>query len=220
MSEGRDDSPSLDIPGTPPPETAGTATTADALAGTEPPPADAAQATDVADAAPIAPAGEPTAWAGWLNGTAWALTVLVALQLLGIVAQGLTLTGQNVNRVHKIGFIFLRDLDAVPLGIMLIAAVVLVSLPVLARRAVTGRQERSAVRLLGVVGVLALLVALGALLAVPADLRIADVQNQDVTAVRRWFLTTFLIRNLGTALVAFAAAAAALRARASEPRSL
>jgi hypothetical protein len=60
---------------------------------------------------------------------------------------------------------------------------------------------------------LAVLIAIGGVLGVPARLNIIDAQNGKVTPVVRRVLFTFVIRNVGTAMVALVAALAGVRVR-------
>ena len=165
--------------------------------------------------APETVTGEPPPplWVGLVTWVAVALVALVALQVIGIIFQAGSLKATGLTYSDKLGYAFLQNLDQAPLGLELLAAVVLVLLPVIARQRTTGSQDRAAMIVLVGTAALGLLIAIGGIIGVPARLHIIDLQNQKVTSVVRRVLFTFVVRNVGTAVLAGAAAIAAVRVR-------
>jgi hypothetical protein len=162
---------------------------------------------------PAAPA--PPLWVSLATWAALVLTALVALQVVGIVAQAVALGSEakQLTFSDRLGYSFLQNLDQAPLGVELLIAVLLALAPVIARAPTTASQDRSAqIVLVGVAG-LALLIAIGGIIGVPARMHIIDLQKGKVTGVVRWVLFTFVIRNVGTALLAMVVALAAVRVR-------
>jgi hypothetical protein len=145
----------------------------------------------------------------------------VALQLIGRIAQATALGSEtkSLNFSDRLGYSFLQNLDQAPLGFELLVAVLLALLPVMLRQRTTANQDRIAqIVLIGVAG-LALLIAIGGVIGVPARLHIIDIQNGKVTNVIRFVLFTFVIRNVGTALLAMIAALAAVTIRFTPRRA-
>ena len=157
------------------------------------------------------------AWVPLLTGTGLALAVVSALAFVGIIAQGFAVQ-QRLNVFDKLGVAFLQNLDDTPFGVMLILTVLLVSLPVIVNAVTDMRDDRRAQLTLVLVVAVAALVAVGAVAGVVTRLRLDDARGQAVTSATRRALATFLVRNLGTALVALGAALGALRLRS--PRSV
>jgi hypothetical protein len=178
----------------------------DAVPTTPPPPP--------APAAPAAPL-----WVSLANWVAIALVALVGLEVIGIVVQGIAIKSSALSSSDRIGYSFLQNLDKGPLGFELLAAVFLVLIPVIARRASTAGQDRNAQIVLTVSAALAFLVLFGGILAVPAQLHLLHLQKQPTTGAIRWALVTFVLRNVGTAGIALVAAVAGVRVR-FQPRRL
>ena len=170
-------------------------------------------------APPVAPATLTPAWVPILGGTALALAIVAALAFLGIVAQGFAVQ-QRLNTFDKLGVAFLQNLDDTPLGVMLVLAVVLVMLPVVVDAVRDARDDRRAQLTLAIVAVVAALVAVAAVAGVLTRLRLDDARGQEVTSATRRALATFVVRNLGTALVALGACLGAMRLRQGSPRSV
>lgn len=170
---------------------------------------------DETEPAPETVTGEPPPpmWVGLLTWVALALVALVALQVVGIVLQASSLNAARLTFSDKLGYSFLQNLDQAPLGLELLAAVVLVLLPVIVRQRTTETQDRVAMIVLVGTAALAALIAIGGIIGVPARLHILDIQNQEVTDVIQRVLFTFVIRNVGMAVLAGAAAIAAVRIR-------
>ncbi len=166
-------------------------------------------ASDATVAAPAAPL-----WVGLFTWIAVALVALVALQLVGIIFQAAALKANGLTFSDKLGYAFLQNLDQAPLGFELLVAVILAMAPVVARQRTTENQDRAAQFVLVAVAALALLIAIGGIIGVPARFHIIHLTpNAKVTSVVRRVLFTFVVRNVGTALLALAAAVGAVRAR-------
>jgi hypothetical protein len=161
------------------------------------------------------PAPAPPLWVGLLTWVAVAIVALVFLQLIGIVWQASTLGEQapTLNFSDRLGYAFLQNLDQAPLGLELLLAVVLVLVPIILRVPTSKAQDRGAqIVLMGTVGI-AFLIAIGGIIGIPARTHIIHMQKGKVTGVVRTVLFTFVMRNVGTAVLAMIAAAAAVRVR-------
>ncbi|HZN15725.1 MAG TPA: hypothetical protein VFB78_15760 [Acidimicrobiales bacterium] len=161
------------------------------------------------------PPPAPPLWVGLVTWASVVIVALVALQLVGIVGQAVALGGQTkqLNFADRLGYSFLQNLDQAPLGLELLLAVLLALTPIMARRPTNASQDRWAQYVLVAVAGLALLIAIGGILGVPARVHIIDKQNAKVTGVVQWVLFTFVVRNVATALLAMAASMAAVRVR-------
>lgn len=177
--------------------------------------------TEPSEDHPDAPPTEPKPAASPLVGlVSWcgvALAVLAALEVVAIVAQGVAIKQANLGSLYRLGYAFLTNLDTVPLGLMLLVAVVLVVLPKLAGRPTDDAHDRQAAFTLGLAGSFALLIVIGAILGVAARIRVDHLRSAAVTSLTWRVLISYLIRNLGTALVALVAAGLALRTRFDRP---
>jgi hypothetical protein len=165
---------------------------------------------------PSLPPPAPPAWAGLATGTGLGLAVVSALSLIGIVAQGLAVV-QKTSFFYKLGIAFLRNLDATPIGLMLVVALALVLAPALTGATTSRGQDRQATIAFGLVAVVAVLVAAGAVLGVVTRLHFDTGPGQEITTVTRRVLATFLVRSMGPALVAFGAAVVGMPVRFPRP---
>jgi hypothetical protein len=77
--------------------------------------------------------------------------------------------------------------------------------------------DRQAALTLGLAGSYALPIVIGDIFGVPARIRVDHLRSAAVTSLTRGVLISYLIRNLGTALVALVAAGIALRTRFERP---
>ena len=154
---------------------------------------------------------------GLLSWCGLALTVLAALEVVAIVAQGVAIRQANLGSLYRLGYAFLTNLDAVPLGLILVVAVVLVVLPKLAGQPTNEAQDRQAAFTLGLAASFALLIVIGSILGVAARIRVDHLRSAAVTSLTWRVLISYLIRNLGTALIALLAASIALRTRFERP---
>lgn len=153
-------------------------------------------------------------WVGVLSWTAFWLAVVAGLQVFLAILAGLTVKADaRLGTAYKIGASFLEVLDAVPIGLMLVLSVVLVVVPVVAGVAISGRDERVTSSTLGMVAGLSFLLFIFSILAALTGLEIRDLKGQPVTAAVRWVLLSFVVRNAGTAVIAFAASLILIRSR-------
>jgi hypothetical protein len=168
---------------------------------------------EVDETTPPTPA--PPMWVGLVTWAALVLVVLVVLQVVGIIGQATALGAQakTLTFSDRLGYSFLQNLDQAPLGLELLFAVLLALTPAMARRPTTKGQDSAAQFVLVGVAAVALLIAIGGIIGVPARVHIIHQQKGDVTGVVQWVLFTFLVRNVGTAILAMAAALAAVRIR-------
>jgi hypothetical protein len=173
-----------------------------------------ADETETPDSDPTEP--PPPFWVGLVTWLAVALVALIALQLIGIVFQASALKAPGLTYSDRLGYAFLQNLDQAPLGFELLIAVLLVLTPVVARQRTTSGQDRAAQVVLVGAAALALVIAIGGIIGVPARIHIIHKlpagQNQ-VTSVIRRVLFTFVIRNVGMAALAMVAAIGAVRVR-------
>jgi hypothetical protein len=153
---------------------------------------------------------------GIVTGAGLGLAVVSALALAGVLAQGFAVE-QDTSTLYKLGIAFLRNLDATPIGLMLIVAVALVLAPAIAGATASRRQDRQATVTFGLVAIVAVLVTAGAVLGVVTRLHFDTGPGQQITTITRRVLATFLIRTMGPALVAFGAALAGMPVRFPRP---
>jgi hypothetical protein len=176
----------------------------------KPDPADASETTPT-------PAGpRPPAWVGFVTWSALAIVVLVALQLLGVFLQGAALKDTGLDLQYRIGFAFLDNLDKGPLGFELVLAILLAMAPVIVREPTTHRHDVVAQVVLAASAGLALLVIIGGVLGVPTRIHLVHIDREGsntVTPVLQRVLMTFVVRNVGPALLALVAAVGGVTTR-------
>jgi len=170
---------------------------------------------DTAPSTAVKPATSPLV--GLVSWCGLALAVLAALEVVAIVAQGVAIKQANLGPLYKLGYAFLTNLDAVPLGLILLVAIVLVVLPKLAGQPTDDAHDRQAAFTLGLAGSFAALIVIGSILGVTARIRVDHLRSAAVTSLTWRVLISYLIRNMGTALVALVAASLALRSRFDRP---
>ena len=153
-------------------------------------------------------------WIGLLGWTAFSLAVVAGLQVFLAILAGLTVRADaRLGTAYKVGASFLEVMDAVPIGLFLVVAVVVLAIPSVAGIATSGRDERITSATLGIVAGLSFLVMLFAILAALTRLEILDLRGENVTTAVRWVLLSFVIRNAGTALIAFVISLLLIRGR-------
>ncbi len=141
----------------------------------------------------------------------------MTLQVVGSILEGLSLRagepagGPASDVLHRLGYPF-RNLGGTTV-LFLVVAVALVSLPPLLRHTTTARQELVAGLTLGLASLLAVVIALGSVLAVRYHLHLYATARRAVPAYVRAELGTFLVGTLGTAAVALAASLLAMGLR-------
>jgi hypothetical protein len=142
-------------------------------------------------------------WAGVSIAAGLALAAVAALSIAGVIAQGFAVS-ERTGVGYKMGIAFLRNLDATPVGIMALLALVLVAAPGLTGAAVTDRQRSMVAATFAIVLVSCLVVVFGSVLGVITRLHF----DKDIDAATRRVLATFVVRSMGPAVVAFGAALA------------
>ena len=153
-------------------------------------------------------------WVAVVSWTAFWLAVVAGLQVFLAILAGLTVKADaRLGTAYKIGASFLEVLDAFPIGLILVLSVMLVAVPVVAGVATSGRDERITSSTLGIVAGLSFLLLIFSVLAALTGLEIRDLKGQPVTAAVRWVLLSFVIRNAGTAAIAFGASLILIRSR-------
>jgi hypothetical protein len=142
-----------------------------------------------------------------------ALNLLVLLEVVGVILQASALKAPTLTFSDKLGYSFLQNMNSATVGLELVTAVVLAVAPVVARQRTTGSQDAVAQIVIVAAAALARVIMIGGIIGVPARTHILHLSHQKVTAAIRWVLFTFVIRCVGTAAVALAAAVAAVRVR-------
>lgn len=160
----------------------------------------------------------PPAWVGMVTTAGLALAVVTALDLIGMIAQGVAVDTDKLSVLYKIGLAFAQQLTKGGLGgVALIVALLLVCLPSIGGRTTTDRHDRAAALAIGVVTAFAVVLMVGAVLGVGAQLRVLDLSSQDLDSRMQRELATFVIRHVGTGAIALLMGLAALRVRFAPP---
>lgn len=158
-------------------------------------------------------------WASLLATIGTALIGIVTVQVLASLVEGLTLkSGQRVqvpdDLFHRIGYPF-GGLGATAL-VFLVLGVVLVSMPSVLDELLSEAQDRVVGLALIVAIVMGVLIAIGSLLAVRANLHEYAAKNVAVPTYVRVQFTNFLLGSLGAAALALFGAIAAMNERSRE----
>jgi hypothetical protein len=158
-------------------------------------------------------------WASLLATIGTALIGIVTVQVLTSLVEGLTLkNGQRVqvpdDLFHRIGYPF-GGLGATAL-VFLVLGVVLVSMPSVLDELLSEAQDRVVGVALVVSIVMGVLIAIGSLLAVRANLHEYAAKNFAVPTYVRVQFTNFLLGSLGAAALALFGAIAAMNERSRE----
>ena len=156
-------------------------------------------------------------WAGLLSTLGVALVAVVAAQVIASIIQGFSLPEQidansvETDLLHRLGFPFGNLGPATAL--ILVAGLVLLSLPGLLGLDTTDLQERLMGIVLVAIVVLSLVIAVGSLLAVRNSLHEYTARGASPPSYVRIGFATFLLGTLGTAAVSLFGSLAALGAR-------
>ncbi|MBV8236650.1 MAG: hypothetical protein JO075_13195 [Acidimicrobiia bacterium] len=197
---------------------------------TEPPAAASAESADylsrpeaaveaediVPTPAPETPAEPLARWVGFVISVGLALAIVVTAQVLAAIAEGFALKSTEPQGIpgdlfHRLGYAF-SNLGSTIL-LFLVLAVVLVSLPVFMDRRTSDRQETTAAITLGLVVVMAVVIGVGAILAVRYNLHLYSASHRSVPSYVRIQLVFFLLGALGTAAIALFSGLTALGLR-------
>ncbi|HEX2191966.1 MAG TPA: hypothetical protein VHH09_02130, partial [Acidimicrobiales bacterium] len=152
----------------------------------------------------------PSRWVAMANLVGSTLVAIVALQVALAVIEGLTYQTNEPQGVatgdflHRLGYPF-GSLGTTAL-LFLVVGVVLLSLPAYFEDETTEAQERVARIVLLVAAATAVVLTLGAILAVRANFHVYSESGRDVPNYVIVQYISFLIGNLGTAVVALYAA--------------
>jgi hypothetical protein len=164
---------------------------------------------------------EPSRWATLISTVGMAMIGVVIVQVLASIVQGLTIrAGERLGQglqddvLHRLGYPF-ENLGSTAL-LFLVVGIVLLSLPSALGEYIADRQDATVGLALKVAIAMAVIIAIGSVLAVRATLHNYSANNVAVPTSVRVQFTTFLLGSLGAAAVALYAAIAALGQRARE----
>ena len=158
-------------------------------------------------------------WVSLLATVGTALIGIVSVQVLTSLVEGVTLdSGERVqiadDLFHRLGYPF-GGLGATAL-VFLVLGVVLVSMPSVLDELLSESQDRVVGVALIVAIVMGVLIAIGSLLAVRANLHEYAAKNVPVPTYIRVQFTNFLLGSLGAAALALFAAIASMNERGRE----
>lgn len=158
-------------------------------------------------------------WASLLATVGTALIGIVTVQVVTSLVEGLTLDrGERVqvadDLFHRLGYPF-GGLGATAL-VFLVLGVVLVSMPSVLDELLSESQDRVVGVALIVAVVMGVLIAIGSLLAVRANLHEYAAKNIPVPTYVRIQFTNFLLGSLGAAALALFASIASINERSRE----
>ncbi|MDQ6726024.1 MAG: hypothetical protein M3066_07670, partial [Actinomycetota bacterium] len=163
---------------------------------------------------------EPSRWASLLATVGIALVAIVSVQVIASIVEGLVLKkGQRVGDIpedvfHRLGYPF-GGLGATAL-VFLVVGVVLLAMPSVLDEYLSPSQDRVVgIALVGAI-VMAVIVAIGSLLAVRANLHEYSAKGVAVPGYVRVQFTNFLLGALGAAALALFASVATMNERARE----
>jgi len=163
--------------------------------------------------------GPATRWVSLMATVGTALIGIVTVQVLASLVEGLTLkSGQRVgvpdDLFHRLGYPF-GGLGATAL-IFLVLGVVLMSMPNVLDELLSEAQDRVVGITLLVSMVMSVIIAVGSLLAVRANLHEYAAKNVAVPSYVRVQFTNFLLGSLGAAALSLFGAIAAMNERSRE----
>lgn len=178
--------------------------------------------------APTAPSSETTAsaeipaeiatyplspWTGWATTAGLGLAVLTAVDILAVVAQGLSLTAR-IGPLYRIGFAFGTNFNKDILGWAgLLLALILVCLPAITGQATTASQDRAAALTIGIVTAFAAIIAIASMFGIFASLRLYDMADKVTPDSVKRELAMFAVRRVGAGLFVLVAGLGAMRHR-------
>jgi hypothetical protein len=161
-------------------------------------------------------------WVGVVTMLGLALVAVIVAQVVASIIEGFMVradrmepTGIETDLLHRLGFPF-GNLGP-PAALFLVVALVLISLPTILGEETSDVQDRLVGVALAVIAVVALIIALGGLLAVRNSLHEYTGRNSPVPPYARVGFTSFLLGTLGTAAAALFGALAMINARKRRP---
>src|SRR5688500_7550683 len=83
----------------------------------------------------------PPPWVGLFTGVALAIAIVSGLQVIGSIMAGLAVGNVPLGTAYKIGYSFYTSLDRFPLGLALLLAVLLVTMPAVGHAPTSDRHE-------------------------------------------------------------------------------
>jgi len=159
----------------------------------------------------------PSRWAALLATVGTALVGIVSIQVIATVVEGLVLKrGERVGNIpedmfHRLGYPF-GGLGATAL-VFLVVGIVLLAMPSVLGECLSRSQDRVVGVALVVSVVMAVIVAIGSLLAVRANLHEYSAKGVAVPGYVRVQFTNFLLGSLGAAALALFTTIAAMNER-------
>ena len=158
-------------------------------------------------------------WASLLATIGTALIGIVSVQVITSLVEGLTLKSEERVQIpddlfHRLGYPF-GGLGATAL-VFLVLGVVLVSMPSVLDELLSEAQDRVVGAALIVAVVMGVLVAIGSLLAVRANLHEYAAKNVPVPTYIRVQFTNFLLGSLGSAALALFGSIASMNERSRQ----
>jgi hypothetical protein len=156
----------------------------------------------------------PARWVGLVTIAGFGLVAVAGAQAIAWIVEGFAYASNEPRGVpgdlmHRLGFPFLGTQSTVAL-LLLLVGVVLMTLPALLGQERSHQQEALVrVSLVFTVAV-AVVVAVGSVLAVRADLHVYAAEGRPVPRYIRVQMTTFLLGAIGTAAVVLFGAVAAM----------
>jgi hypothetical protein len=163
-------------------------------------------------------------WVALLTTLGLALIAVVAAQVVASIIEGFLIKspteprGVPTDLLHRLGFPF-GSLGPTAM-LLLVVALALICIPLLLDHENTPLLERLASAALVTVILLAVVVAIGSLLAVRYSLHEYTAQGQDPPSFIRVGFASFLLGTLGTAAAALFGSLAAISVRARRRRGL
>ena len=163
----------------------------------------------------------PARWVNMATVLGASLIVVIALQLLFSLVEGFSYKAGEpediaTDLLHRLGFPF-ANLGTTAL-LFLVVGLVLLSLPAYFEEATTPSQDRLTRLAVGLACAVAVILALGSLLAVRANFHVYGERDVSVPGYVVVQYVTFLIGNLGTAVAAVYAAVQVMSLRERRPR--
>lgn len=137
-----------------------------------------------------------------LASTALAVAALCVLEMAGTISVGLAVDTERLNFLHRQGYAFLTLLEKSPVALGLILTAVLGAVALVRTETDTRSARLARLALWMAVGA-AVVVGIGAVLAVLARFRVAELPNAEpINGITRRILFTFIVRNFGAAVLA------------------
>ncbi|MDQ6928371.1 MAG: hypothetical protein M3159_06870, partial [Actinomycetota bacterium] len=164
---------------------------------------------------PLPSAGDaPRRWVSLVTIAGFGLVAIAGAQTIAWIVEGFAYTSNEPRGVpgdllHRLGFPFLGTQSMVAL-LLLLVGLVLMSLPALLSEERSDEQEVLVRVTLFFTVAVAVVIAVGSVLAVRADLHVYAGQSRSVPRYVKIEMTTFLLGAIGTAAVVLFGAVAAL----------